>query len=84
MTDPKPYRDDRSVTPAEGPAQTVADEDASLPPGSRTRADHGQRGDVDRAEPYRGDPTPLRMAEAPFPQGDADPVHPDDLGDGAA
>lgn len=72
MTDSKPYRAKRSSDPAEGPAQSVADEESSLPPGSRSRPEDGQRGDVDRAMPYSGDPSPLRMRPQPFP-GDDDP-----------
>lgn len=80
MSDPRPYRSDRSEVPAEGAAQTVADEESSLPPGVHTRPDRGPRGDGDRAEPYTGDPSPLRMVEEPFPTGNQGDVGEDDQG----
>lgn len=69
MTDPRPYRDQRAAPPEQGPARTEEEESGSLPPGSSTR-DEDQRGDVDRAMPYEGDPAPERMRPQPF---DADP-----------
>ena len=69
MTDPRPYRTHRSGAPAEGPAQSDAEETASLPPGSETRPDRGEQGDVDRAMPYEGDPSPGRMQPQPFAGG---------------
>ncbi len=68
ITDPRPYQAHRSGSPAEGPAQSDADETRSLPPGSSSPPDDGERGDVDRAMPYEGDPSPLRMHPQPFPR----------------
>lgn len=66
MTDPTPYRRGRSERPAEGPSQRTHDAKSSLPPGARTKPDLGGRGDVDRAMPYEGDPSPGRMVDQPF------------------
>lgn len=71
MTDPTPYRERRAFYPAEGPAQSEEDAKSSLPPGAELKPDDGERGDVDRAMPYRGDPSPLRMEPEPFPTSDS-------------
>lgn len=64
--DPRPYQEQR-VTPAEeGPARSRKGAKASLPPGSRIKPDLGSLGDVDRAMPYEGDPSPDRMQPQPF------------------
>lgn len=66
MTDPTPYRSGRDERPAEGPGQRTHDAKSSLPPGAKTKPDLGGRGDVDRAMPYEGDPSPGRMVDQPF------------------
>ena len=66
MSDDKSeYRGGRDSEPAEGPAQTTEEAEASLPPGSSTKPED-DRGDVDRAKPYEGDPSPLRMEDQPL------------------
>ncbi len=66
MTDPQPYREGRGSEPAEGPGQTEEEAASSLPPGSDTKDELGQRGDVDRAKPYAEEAAPDRMEEQPF------------------
>jgi hypothetical protein len=66
MTDPQEYRKDRAEPPAQGPGQDDDDAVGSLPPGSRTKPELGERGDVDRELPSEGDPAPDRMEPQPF------------------